>query len=487
VNKKIIDLYNKSKKILTDKNATVVTHSIDFLNFPYSFHEYFIEGKKKILEKNLLEIIFFSVFSIIKNNVFWILIYLKHFLKKKEFETFKHKVVIISHFFNQNSNKFNGKKDWVFNGIFENLRKNLGAIKFILFNHSNLEEKKIISDALFLKKSLNFKYELKIFIFQIKETKNIFFNFFLQKKINFITFLQILSSIFTIETRLNLRLYIQFLEIHKKNNIKFLFFTYEGFSWEKLLIYASKEVNLHCKLIAYQFSYIPKNSFWIRSKNKKYCPDYIFTCGNFNKKKILKLNSFYKKKIFNVGSNKYFNVVKKFQKKLNCLIIPKGTLLESKAMLMLSINLAKLYPSINFIVRSHPLINLLKIYKNNFQRNFDRNRNLTISKKSLNKDIMIANLAIYRGSALILSAIINKVIPIYYKYLDNKNNIDPISDTKINKFILEDENNFKKILDKLQYFDQKKIIRNKEIALNFFSKFEKKNLLNFYKIISFQH
>lgn len=484
MNKKVFDLYNKSKKILTNNSATIITHSIDLLNFPYAFHEYFIERKKKILKKNIFEIIILLFFNIIKSNIIWILIYLKNFFKKKEFETFEQKVVIISHFVDQNSNKFNPKRDWVFNKIYENLEQNLGTIKFILFNYSKLEEKKIESNALFLKKSLSLCNELKILINQIKETKNIFFNFFLKKKIDFITCLQILSSIFTTETRSNLRLYIQFLEIQKKNEIKLLFFTYEGFSWEKLLIYSSREINLDCKLVGYQFSYIPKNASWVEFKKNKYCPDYIFTGGNFNKKKILKKNNFYKKKIFNVGSNKCFYVKKKSSTKLNCLIIPKGTFVESEAMLILSIKLARLYPSTNFIIRHHPFINLLKIFKKNFKLESYKPKNLIISKNSLKKDIKISNLVIYRGSALILSAVINKSVPVYYKYLDNKNNIDPISDTKIKKFIIKNEIQFKKILENLQYFDKKKIIKNQKFALDFFSRFKKKNISNFYKIIN---
>jgi len=481
VKKKIFYFYKESKKILADNNATVITHSIDILNFPYCFHENFIEKKEKIIKKNFFQILLYIIFCIGLNILIWITAYLKHIGKKKSFYYFRNKAVIVSHFLDSESNKYNPKKDWVFSQVYKSLKKKLGDIKFVLFNHTNLNEDQIFSDVIFIKKILNFNDEFKILIHQIKETKNIFFNFFLRKKIKFITFLHILSSIYSLETRKNIRFYVQFKKIQNKNKIKYLFFTYEGMAWEKMLIYASREVNLECMLIGYQFSYIPKNAFWIELKNKKYCPDYIFTCGDFNKKKILSKNIFYKKKIFNVGSNRYFYIKKKTPNKLNCLIMPKGTFIESKSMIILTLSLAKLYPFINFVIRSHPFINLQNFIKKNLNEEFFNMKNIIISKKNLKKDIQLANFAIYRGSASILSAIINNVIPIYFKYLDNKNNIDPIFDSKIEKFIIKNEYEFKNILASYNFFNKKVLKKNKKIACNIYSKFEKKDISNFYK------
>ena len=70
----------------------------------------------------------------------------------------------------------------------------------------------------------------------------------------------------------------QIKKIIKISKPKKIFFTYEGYSWERLLCYSAKEIDRNIKLYGFYFSIITKHQhFPFLKLGNNYDPDYILT------------------------------------------------------------------------------------------------------------------------------------------------------------------------------------------------------------------
>ena len=137
----------------------------------------------------------------------------------------------------------------------------------------------------------------------------------------------------------NLKLVFQFDKILAKYNPKFLFLTFEGHSWERLIINHVKKKFPKIIILSYQFSVLTKHSSSIYlNLGKNFKPDIILTSGNFTKNKFKK-NLDPKITYINIGSNKFNPISQKSSKNSDVLIIPEGFKSETIKMLILSISL----------------------------------------------------------------------------------------------------------------------------------------------------
>jgi len=149
-----------------------------------------------------------------------------------------------------------------------------------------------------------------------------------------------------------------------------------------------------------------------------------------------------------------------------------------RLLFLFALQLAKLNQSMNFIIRAHPLVNLNAFLKNNLS-NYNFNlKNIIISKKSFFYDIRRSNIAVYRGSTSIISAIQNNILPIYYNYEKSIYNIDPIYDTKIKTFYIKNEKDFFDVLNNSKSLKKKYFHQNRLEAKKFFSPINYSKLKN---------
>ena len=85
---------------------------------------------------------------------------------------------------------------------------------------------------------------------------------------------------------------------------------------------------------------------------------------------------------------------------------------------------AKKNKDINFIFRFPPIINIDLLIKHNRKfRNLPAN--ITISKVGLLDDISKSNVILYRGSSIVIQAVVFGLKPIYLKF-DNELTMDPL-------------------------------------------------------------
>ena len=96
-----------------------------------------------------------------------------------------------------------------------------------------------------------------------------------------------------------------------------------------------------------------------------------------------------------------------------------------------------------------------------------------LSEDSFFKDIVSANFCLYRGSTASITSLQNGILPIY---LNDKNtsNIDPLYKLKKWKQVINNLNDFNKIINNKK--NKKKDLQDKKFAINFSLKyFEKLN------------
>ena len=123
------------------------------------------------------------------------------------------------------------------------------------------------------------------------------------------------------------------------------------------------------------------------------------------------------KKRENINFNKNDFKVKKVN---NILVMPEG--IPSEIDLFLQYCLNNNEDDIVFNLRLHPIFKNNSFLKN---YNFSKNRNVNLSYNSLKTDFSKNNFILYRGTAGVIDAVNNKLIPIYLNKL-NEITIDPL-------------------------------------------------------------
>ena len=460
-------------KILLDKKATENTYCISILQFIKPHPEYFIKYKFLINRKLYsILLVFLNFFlDIFFRFIKWAIrkledIYLNFFLTKtNNFDIKNTDIIFITTLVNASTLKFrkNVNNDFIFGNVISDLRIQYN-VKVLYINNTTFNSRKIFQELknnkniFILKKILSISEEILVLLFQFTELKNLILNFFL-KKIDLYNSLLILNDLFSYETRNNIRLKIQLEELLKIYLPKVVVTSFEGHCWEKIVFSICKSINgINVKTVGYQHAGIIKNQFSINRKYKKnYNPDFILTSGNINLDFFYNFFSKKKNKLFEIGSNRSNthsknNILKKFfynKKNINnCLVIPEGTNEETKILFDFSYNLAKSIPKLNFILRAHPQINLKKFIKKFFIFNrYKSLKNIIISNNSFEKDIKRCQIVIYRGSTGVVTAVLNGLIPIYYRQSNEDINIDPIFKLKRFKKKISTKKDFIKILN----------------------------------------
>ncbi len=345
-------------------------------------------------------------------------------------------IIFISHYLGNIKNK---KNDFYYGNLFEYLKKKKIKFSVILLNKTDQLPSNIIKqyqnsnigtavvdnyynplssfnilirifyiyiEFLFKQRKINFKKKEK----KILEQKFKFSNFFASRN--------------TIQLFLNIKNIINI----AIPNLKKIILTYEGHSFEKLIISYYNKKNIHT--IGYFFSVIRDfdtsifysmgedsnpRSIWVTGHNiKKY----------FNKK--LKTN----KVQTNIEVIGYSRQIKKneknFEKNKTILFCPEGLYSETLQMFRFASNLKKKFPYLQIIFRTHPEIESFFIKKLS-----ELDNNIKISNNKLDKDLNNASILVYRGSSLCINAIYANILPVYLN-LNDQINLDPLF--QINKF-----------------------------------------------------
>ena len=421
--------------------------------------------------------------SIIKINFsFFKSLFQKSYLFDNYERTINTEICFISHYVGNVDE--NTDLDFYYGSLFRNLNKKI-SLSVILINHTNeslkeVREKFRLSNInrIYVNNDFNFITDIIICIKILKEyTLFIIHKFLNYKKFNKISENYDFSLFFNARYTYKLVLKIfNILDLCK--NLKNLVTTFEGHAFEKIIFKYCKEKKI--KSFGYFFSVIReyKNSIYFKFNNF-YQPDLVLTSGLHSKIDLQKTSPF-KKNISILGSNKYvpkvmpLNILKN-KKKISILVCPEGLYSETLSILKLINNKLLETNNINFVFRTHPLINIVRDFSENII-----NQNIIFSKEAnIKKDFKNCDIILYSGSSACIEATMNGLIPINYK-IDKFLSYDPLY--KVNKFIVVDQQQlYNKILYiKKNKFNQKLINKAKKIQLYsklYFQKLNPQSLL----------
>lgn len=195
--------------------------------------------------------------------------------------------------------------------------------------------------------------------------------------------------------------------------------TYEGHSWERIAFASARMVSPSIRCIAYQHAALFKHQHAIqRSLHHRYNPDVILTSGITPYKQLLQSASLKQTQIEVLGSTRS-NQSKRTKTpnknsriKRTCLVLPEGFTSECLILFAFSLTCAQQLPDVKFIWRLHPSTNF-KYLARQSPLFTDLPKNITLSQKSLDHDLLSSDVALYRGSTSVIQAVMAGVSPVY--------------------------------------------------------------------------
>ena len=440
--KKYRKIANNKKYITKDKYSSIAIDSDIFLSFYKKYNQIVAIRDLHIVRTSGFDFkslsynidIFYDIYCILKNFIFLLIAFLKSITSRNNNPIiFRGQVdfLFISHYTNQieTSGKY---IDSYFGSIVENLEKKGKTCIVVYINHirdnrTNLIDGKGLKLNL-LRNDANFFQLISIYkgivdaFFYLNKTKKLFASKEMVHNARI--------ALFSSSTVRNLIIADQVNNIVKKTSPKFVVTTYEGHAWERLVYYNSK-MHKKTKCVAYQHAPIFKYQHAIkRGLGIEYDPDLILTTGITPKLQLQESNELKSSKICVIGSGRFLK--EKENCKINgntCIVIPEGNLYECSILFKFALKCAKQLNTVNFIFRFPPMLNIDSMYKYNNESVCMPN-NMTISDVGLLDDISRSNFILYRGSSVVIQAVVFGVNPIYLK-INGELNIDPLY--KINK------------------------------------------------------
>ena len=328
------------KILLSTSTPEIIAN--DYLHFVNSHPR----SLKKFSQSKLLRIIFFT-----RSLIIMIIRLIKSIFKKKNvLKNHKSDVILVSHLTNI-SQQFE-EHDAYFGNLPTLLKKHKISSTLVLINHIKADlnilntGKKPLFTRFILNETLDFLSELKLCIYQIKNKKKLFK--ILQKlNIDKNHSKNILIHNFSPDTHNALRIAKQVALIIKKTGANFIFTTYEGHAWERLVYYYTRKINPNIKCFGYQHAAISKHNYAINRPLQNYFnPDVILTSGLITQK-IFEDNKHIKSKITCIGSFKPLPEATNKDTTNSCLVVPEGILSECILLFGLSAKYAKKHKNQN--------------------------------------------------------------------------------------------------------------------------------------------
>jgi len=386
------------------------------------------------------------------------------------FNTFGKKIDEAEYLFISNLFSKDNQKNYIFKQISKNVDRNKTHFIFRNFSNKKFQFKSakktivnirptIISDFIYF---LNISLEIiRIFFFNFKLINFQYFKDLLTIK----NFKSSISNSYEVDALLS---------IIKKVKPSKIFISYEGYSWERMLVYQIKKLNSKIKTYGYYFSIISKyqNTPFMKYGDS-FDFNFILTSGIPQKNKFLK-KGFKKDKIIVVGKEFHKNkkFIKKYANNKNCLILPESFENEIFYMVDFVKDCINQNLDLKFYIKLHPsitnieTIKKIKVYIGN---------KIRVLKP---KDNMNFRYAIFRGSSSIIDYINQGSIPIYLKK-KNEPDLSPLYEISKEIKYINNVNDIKKFLKKSNLNHQSKKL--KSYSRNYFLELSKSKLINIFK------
>ena len=229
-----------------------------------------------------------------------------------------------------------------------------------------------------------------------------------------------------------LRLYTQIQEMIRSLGPTSVVVTYEGHSWERIVFAAARSVNPTIRCVGYHHTILfPRQHAISRALGYPYDPDIVLTAGNITGDILKKTSGLSGTPVVTVGTHRQKNLQTQFLKKIStnsspaCLVIPDGTMEEFLLIFNFVWKAANILPTITFIIRMHPVMQISKIIERE-ELLTSLPENIQISHEMISIDFDRCRWALYRGSGAAIHAVSAALRPFYIKSFDEELCIDPL-------------------------------------------------------------
>jgi hypothetical protein len=331
-------------------------------------------------------------------------------------------------------------QDFYFGDLPKHTKKRSSENLVLFINHTRARSIELSSNhngiyskprKILLPKTANNKTFIRIYLNQIKLFCRVFIEANRNTKVNNI------KQIYLFELalqQLSRSAFIQqcliynILEICRKCEPSKIMLTYEGHSYETFLARKIDKTFVNMEIGVYQFS-IPVATQTSFFKNLELLPSkaVIYVSGEIPAKQIKNHTTLRKNRIQVLGS--YKNRKKSLNrfikgKKLTVLIAPEGSRTSLTEFVVLLGHLIEALPAVNFILRAHPASSSYAL--DILTKLIGPNSNKFLSDDTLENDLRVAHICIYKNSVVGIQGLQFGVLPIYFSY-ENSGAADPIS------------------------------------------------------------
>jgi hypothetical protein len=253
------------------------------------------------------------------------------------------------------------------------------------------------------------------------------------------------------QTSSALRLYENIGKLINQTNPSAIIVTWEGWSWERMAFRAAREHNNKTYCIGYQHTILfPGSHALKRSAGKMYDPDTILTLGEIPHRILERSGDmFTHTSLLQYGSHRKTAMTKPIfakQSSTVCLVTPEG--IESECILLFdfAIALAKEIPEMRFIFRTHPVLPFVEITRQHVRFLSLPDNCMVSDMTDINKDFERSDLLLYRGSSVVIYAVLNGLRPIYY-HVPGELTIDPLYTINEWRVVVENPYDFRNAVD----------------------------------------
>lgn len=336
-------------------------------------------------------------------------------------------VVFISHFVK--SGNQNGGEDFYYGSLPAFLSSKGISTTTGYINHTSDNAKGLTADILF-RKTLSVRKECRIIrkslrsFRQLRKAARSEKDLLLKKHLREAAF-QALSP----QTLAALRLYENIYTLVQQTDPAAIIVTWEGWSWERMALRAARIQNSTVYCAGYQHTVLMPGSHAVkRSLDPIYDPDLVLSLGKVPQEILGSANKFKGTSFLQYGSHRKSAIQKQgFSKQATptILVTPEG--IESECVLLFdfAVELALKTPSVNFIFRTHPVLPF-GLLTRKYSRFGSLPGNCKVSDiADINADFKRSDFLLYRGSSVVIYAVLHGLRPIYYE-LPGELSIDPL-------------------------------------------------------------
>ena len=222
------------------------------------------------------------------------------------------------------------------------------------------------------------------------------------------------------QTMANARIFDRIASMVSKRQPQVVIITFEGYAWERAVTEYLHRTYSNIKVLGYQHAVISGGP---RVINKKFSrgidPDHILAAGEEMTKRLVQEGEFQSSDFTCIGSLKARSVDD--SNKGNALVaIPEGILSETIMLAECLCEIARKMPEIPCVLRIHPILNWQEA-KSHIRGWDDQLPNLHLSAETLDADIARAKWVLYRGSSVVINALLAGQRPLF---LDCDNTAD---------------------------------------------------------------